>query len=101
MPSENITDTEKIMNGREMVDIYRAAHTELHSHGWHKGISEEHTPLLNTLLKSFEEQGFNTTQEFFAASKEMNIKELGFISMEDFLATATKLDEEALMEMWN
>jgi len=75
-----------VTSGRQAVDAYRLAHTQLHSKGWRKGIPAEHTPLLNTMLDEFKQQGFNSLQEFFDASQELNMLELGFISIEDFEA---------------
>ena len=66
----------KILAGRRAVDAYRTAHAKLYEHGWRRGIPEEHTPLLNTMLAEFKKQGFNSLQEFFAASEELNTTEL-------------------------
>ena len=60
-----------ILAGREAVNAYREAHTSLYSRGWHKGVSKEHTPLLNKLLNELKEQGFNSLQEFFNASETL------------------------------
>lgn len=59
---------QKILAGRKAVDAYRKAHHALHSKPWHRGVPEEHTPLLNIMLKAFKGLGFNTIQEFFDAS---------------------------------
>lgn len=64
-------DREKILTGRKAVDAYREAHIQLHSKPWHRGIPEEHTPLLNIMLKAFKGLGFNTIQEFFDASETL------------------------------
>lgn len=79
-----MADKTKVLKGREAVDAYREAHTKLHSKGWHKGMSEEHTPLLDKVLVKFKEQGFNSLEDFFTASEELNIQELGFASRENF-----------------
>jgi hypothetical protein len=89
-----------VISARLAVDAYRLAHTQLHSTGWHKGIPQEHTPLLNTMLGEFKKQGFNSLQEFFDASQELNILELGFKSKEDFETKATQAEREALEGMW-
>jgi hypothetical protein len=91
---------DNILAGRTAVDAYRDAHTQLHSKPWHKGIPREHTPLLNILLGGLKEQDFNSLQEFFDASEELNVKELGFEDKEDFEERATDEDREALEEMW-
>jgi len=64
-----LVEKNKVVQGREAVDAYRVAHTALHSHGWYKGISEDHTPLLNTLLSSLKVSGFNSLDEYFLAEK--------------------------------
>lgn len=64
-------DKEKILAGRKAVEAYRTAHTKLYNQGWHKGIPEEHTPLLNIMLGAFKGLGFNTIQEFFDASETL------------------------------
>lgn len=74
MPKFSNAQKQKIIEGRLSVDAYRTAHTKLHSKLWHKGIPEEHTPLLNIMLGAFKRLGFNTIQEFFAASEELNIQ---------------------------
>lgn len=79
-----MADKTKVLKGREAVDAYRQAHTKLHSKGWHKGMSEEHTPLLDKVLVKFKEQGFNSLEDFFTASEELNLQELGFASILDF-----------------
>lgn len=70
-----ILNKQKILRGREAVDSYRLAHTQLYADGWHKGIPEEHTPLLNTMLADLKKQDFNSLDEFFTASDELNTTE--------------------------
>ena len=90
----------QVLEGRKAVDAYREAHCQLHSKPWHRGIPEEHTPLLNKLLSELEKQGFNSLQEFWDTSEELNIQELGFEFREDFEARASKSEREALQRMW-
>lgn len=92
-----MADREKVLAGRLAVDAYREAHRILHSKTWHKGIPDEHTPLLNTMLAEFKKQGFNSLQEFFDASELLNLQELGFTSMEDI---KTEADREAIKGKW-
>lgn len=61
-------DKQKIVKAREAVDAYRQAHYELHSQPWRRTIPEEHTPLLITMLADLKVGGFNSLDEFFAAS---------------------------------
>jgi hypothetical protein len=89
-----------VISGRQAVDAYRLAHAELHSKDWRKGIAEEHTPLLNNLLAGLKESGFISLSQFWDASQELNILELGFKSREDFEAKATEAEREALEGMW-
>lgn len=91
---------EDILAGRTAVDAYRAGHARLYDKPWHKGIPQEHTPLLNELLAKLQEQGLTSLDEFFAASDELNIKELGFTDGADFGNKATGADREALERMW-
>ena len=95
-----VNDKGKILASREAVDAYREAHRQLHSKPWHRSIPEEHTPLLDKMLAEFRKQGFNSIQEFFNASDELNVKELGFIDRENFNTRATETDREALRLKW-
>ena len=77
----------KVEKGRNAVDAYRLAHSQLCSGGWHKGIPEEHTPLLVKLVEDLELEGFTSTEtefglkkteilaKFFAANEELNLLE--------------------------
>jgi hypothetical protein len=96
-----MVDKTKILPGRKAVDAYRTAHLALHSKLWHRGIPEEHTPLLNIMVKAFKGLGFKTIQEFFNASVLLNLQELGFADMEDFVNRATDADREALRLKWS
>ena len=89
-------EKEKTLAGRKAVDAYRIAHAQLYSKPWHKGIPEEHTPLLDKMLPDLKKQGFNSLEEFFAASEELNIQELGLEGKE-----LTEVEAEALNRMWH
>lgn len=93
-------DKQKIKAGRKAVDAYRTAHTTLYKKKWHKGIPDEHTPLLEQMLKELSKQGFDSLAGFFDASQKLNMRELGFKDKKDFRDKATKADREALNEMW-
>jgi len=86
----------KILAGREAADAYREAHRKLHSKGWYKGISEDHTPLLNTMLAELKILGFDSLEEFFTASMELNIKEVGLEGKE-----LTQADMKILKGEWH
>ena len=91
----------RVLSGRQAVDAYRLAHGTLHAQPWHRGIPDDHTPLLNTLLNELRQLGFNSLEEFFDASEELNIKELGFQSRQDFQTKAVDADWEVLERMWH
>ena len=59
---------ENILAGRSFVDEYRGEHSKLCDQGWHKGIPQAHTPLLNSLLNKLSAKGFASLREFFDAS---------------------------------
>lgn len=90
----------KLLSGRQAVDAYRLAHSQLHSEGWHKGVSEEHTPPFNILLAELKKHGSGSLDEFFKSSELLNMQELGFVSREDFETKATGIDIEALDRKW-
>lgn len=58
----------EVAAGRIAVEQYWTDHEALYNGGWYPGISEDHTPLLNTLLAALAAQGFNTLAEFWVAS---------------------------------
>ena len=64
----------KILAGRKAVEAYRQAHTQLHSHGWYKGISKDHTLLLKTLVKTLEELDFTSGYTDFEKKKTEILK---------------------------
>ena len=90
----------RILSGRQAVDAYRQAHVQLHWSSWHNGIPGEHTPLLDTMLGELKKQDFSSLQGFFHASEELNIKELGFASSQDFKTRATDAEREVFERMW-
>jgi len=90
----------RALSGRQAVEAYRLAHRTLYAQPWHRGIPDEHTPLLNTLLNELKQLGFDSLEGFFDASEEINIQELGFTSKADFDARATEADRVLLEEKW-
>lgn len=95
-----MVDKDTIMAGRKAVDVYRAAHAGLCLKPWHRGIPEEHTPLLNTMMTTLNSLGFNSLSGFFFESGELNVKELGFADKKDFKDKAKDTDKDALDRMW-
>ena len=62
---------QKILAGRKAVEAYRTAHAALYKRPRHRGIPEEHTPLIDKILGALKKQGFNSIEEFFDASNEL------------------------------
>ena len=103
-----MVDKEKILAGRATVDAYRQAHIQLHSKPWHRGIPEEHTPLLEVLVNALEGLGFTYTEtdfepkkteilaKFWQDSDLLNLQELGLEGKE-----LTEVDREALEAKWS
>ena len=101
-----------VVKGRKAVDAYREAHTKMHSKGWRKGIAEDHTPLLEKMVSDLEAAGVESSEtdfeakktkvmsDFWKASDEQNVKELGFADKKDFDKKATKEDKDALRLKW-
>lgn len=85
----------RVLAGRKAIEAYRASHSMLYTGGYYKGISDDHTPLLNILKEQLAKCGFNSLQEFFDASEELNIQELGLEGKE-----LTDVDMIALEEKW-
>ena len=98
--------------GRKAIDAYRKAHAKLHEKGWQKGLSEDHTPLLEKMVSDLEAAGVVSSEtdfkakktkvlsDFWEASDEQNVKELGFTGKKDFDEKATKADKDALELKW-
>ncbi len=61
----------EITAGKKAVEVYQEAHKALYSNGWYKGIEEAHTPLLDALLVSLTNLGFNSLNEFEVANENM------------------------------
>lgn len=107
-----LTSRDTVLQARQAVDAYRQAHRILHSKRWHKGVPEEHTPLLEQLIAELERIGYTGTgkdilerapgvlKKAFACSRELNVKDLGFIDTADFDANAQEVDILALEEKW-
>jgi len=97
-PGINFSD--KVELGRRAVNAYRAAHAQLHTKTWYPQIHDDHTPLLERLKDDLKAQGFNSLDEFWDASDDLNIKEIGFIDRDDFEALATEADRIILNKRW-
>lgn len=103
---------QRVIAGRKIIDEYREAHYRLHSKGWYRGISEDHTSLLEKLVYDLEKLGFTSNKSEFEAKKTeilskfwntsdlLNIQELGFIDWEDFRKNVTKSNSEMLRLKW-
>ena len=98
--ASGINFSDKVELGRRAVSTYRAAHAQLHTKTWYPQIHDDHTPLLERLKNDLKELGFSSLDEFFSASEELNMKELGFRDRGDFESKATRADWEALELKW-
>lgn len=88
---------QKILKGRQAVDAYRAAHASLYTTDPRgRSIPDEHTPLLETMLAALKKQGFNSLDEFFAASEQLNHEEAGLAGKTEL----TEADRKVLEGMW-
>lgn len=86
-----MSNQSKILAGRNVVGAYRTAHAKLHEREWHRGISEEHTPLLKGLVNALEGLGFTSFKptfdarkteildSFFEASNDLDLRETGIL----------------------
>lgn len=100
------------MAGRTAVDAYRTAHAQLHNKPYYRGVHDDHTPLLEQMLKGLSKQGFISDKpiliemsseilaKFFDASEDLSVQELGFKDKADFDAKVTEADLEALELKW-
>lgn len=89
---------EQIKAGRNAVDKYRAEHEDLYRLG--SATPPDHTPIFESMMKSLNEAGYKTLDDFFVASELSNIKGLGFKDKEDFQCRATKADKKNLADKW-
>lgn len=99
-------DKNKILAGREAADAYRAAHAKLYNQPWHKGVPEEHTPLLEKLVADLEKQGYTSEcadfkdksaevlAKFWADSDLRNLQDLGYNDRADFDTQMSALTDE-------
>ena len=91
---------DRVELGRQAVSDYRAAHAQLHAKSYYPQIHDDHTPLFEKLKDDLKEPGFFSLDDFFKASEDLNITELGFRDRADFEAKATQADREALKAKW-
>lgn len=67
-----MANKQQVLKGRKAVGAYREAHTLLHKKPYYRKVHEDHTPLLNKMVDALKKQGFDSIQEFFDASDELN-----------------------------
>ena len=108
-----MADKQKILAGRNIVDVYRTAHTKLHEKPWHKGVPILHTPLLVVMVNGLDGLGFISTETDFEPRKNAilakfwkdsdleNIKGCGFKDWKDFNENVTNDDKQKLEGMWH
>lgn len=104
-------DKTKILKARKEFEAYKVAHAKLYQKGWHKSIADEHTSLMLKLLEGLDEIGISSSEstierkaadilgQFFSASEEWNMTQLGFADRDDFIKKANKAQWEALEAM--
>jgi hypothetical protein len=94
LPAEKLPDgtVNSLTRGRDIVNAYRYAHEQLSKKGWYRGISQDHTPLLQAMIEALIGEGYTTKysslqyqaeevlRKFFAANDEQRAKELGYAS---------------------
>lgn len=73
---------DKVLAGRLAVEAYRTAHAHLYDKGWYKGISEDHTPLLEKLVADLEKIGITSTKPDFEPKKNEILRKLWDVSLE-------------------
>jgi len=97
-------ERDKVTQLRIAVGAYREVHRLLHAVPWHKGVPDEHTPLLLKLKEDLVKLGYKeeiALKDAFADSELLNVKELGFTDMADFNARANEVDIIAFEEKWS
>ena len=83
---------EAVALGRLAVDDYRREHEELYEPDAAITVSErreKHAILFDKLKADLVGLGFPTPYDFWRASREVNIAEMGFASVDDFNSNAT------------
>jgi hypothetical protein len=89
LPTETLLNgtTNAVTKGRDAINAYRYAHSMLYTYGWYRGISDDHTPLLEAMVAELEKQGFTSNEKvlqdktsevlakLFTASEALNITE--------------------------
>jgi len=108
LPIETLEDgtTGYVTRGRDAVNAYRLAHDKLSENGWYKGLSDDHTPLLEALLSAMEKEGYISGGAFLAArsrdilssfwgdSNDQNAKELGYDNEYELIKKIDRLTVE-------
>ncbi len=96
-----MADKKEILAGRKAVDAYRRDHADLERYagGWYKGMSDDHTPLLDIMKAGLRKQGFESIQEFFNANREYCARVVDpakvWVNRED-LSLLTTIDREGI-----
>jgi len=78
----------QLTRGRDVINAYRYAHEQLYIKGWYRGISDDHTPLIQAMTEALKGEGYKGESDsavlgsFFYQSDTENAKELGYDSLE-------------------
>jgi len=94
-----MASVEAVKAGRAAVEKYRAARQWQHENLTGKAVHDNKT-ILAELKAELSEQKFASIDEFFMASDEQNIKELGLENVADFNSKATEDNYIALQGKW-
>lgn len=100
-------ETSAVTKGRDFVNAYRLAHEKLYEKGWYRGISDDHTPLIQAMTEALKDEGYKgelteVIDNFFLESDTQNAKELGYDSVEsmsDHIAELKLTGKEAEAKM--
>jgi hypothetical protein len=113
LTAEELADgtTNELTKCRDAVNAYRYAHDQISSKGWYRGLSDDHTVLLQALVNEIERQGGYKTnntslasqssdilKQFYNDSDTQNAVELGFESVESLNAEITDTGKSGELE---
>jgi hypothetical protein len=96
LPREMLGDgtTNAVTKCRDFVDAYRFAHEQLYLHGYYRGISDDHAPLIYAMNEALATEGY-TPDTFWRASDDQNAKELGFETVSALWTGVDQLSKSA------
>jgi hypothetical protein len=90
----------QILLGRDAIDKYRIDHEKLYTMIGISNIPEAHTPLLNTAKSVMTTNQIESLDKFFKLSELLNVQEMGFETIEEFLKKRTEKEGDNFNNMW-